>query len=1085
MRRHGLNILLIAIVALTVVVWAYRRESSILFSEEVEAALPEEIDFNLHIKPILSDRCFACHGPDENKREAGLRLDDEAFAFAAFGEGKRQYALVPGKPHKSAVYHRIVSTDPDLIMPPPESNLVLSPTEIALITRWIEQGAAYKPHWSFIPPSKPELPPVDRSDWATHPIDRFVYTKMVQQGLEPSEQASKETLIRRVSFDLIGLPPSVEEVDEFLLDTSPNAYEKLVDRLLQSPHFGERMASEWLDVARYADSHGYQDDGMRNMWPWRDWVIRSFNANLPYDEFIVWQLAGDLLPEATVDQVLATGFNRNHPQSQEGGVIPEEYRVEYVADRANTLGKAFLGLSTECARCHDHKYDPLSQKEYFQLYAFFNSIKETGQVPYMGEPSPTLILTDEETEEKLAYIREKISEQERELDPNREEYRKGFEKWLLKMRANPPSQLELPGRVGHYPLDAPIDNQFKNIADPAKPASMVVIQTDKDLQVVEGKVGNAVKLVGDSFVDLGNQLAYFERNEPFSISLWYKALADSLKGPIFSKTGGFANGFRGYELLAAGDGTLRGLITHTWPANGIEVWTKEKVPVGEWVHLAMVYDGSSKASGLQLFLNGKPLTLEVETDNLRRSILSYGKEKRSIGHPGNLQIGKRGTNFAETLDQSLVDEFSVFDRRLSAIEVEALHSSGNPLSSYLAKGMEKELFDHYLLSVDQVYQGRLNSLTQLRGEESAVLSAQPEVMVMQERQIPLPTHVLARGTYDAPAEQVFPGTPSAIMAFAEDFPQNRLGLAKWVVHENNPLTARVAVNRYWQLVFGRGIVSTVDDFGNQGAFPSHPELLDWLAVHFRESGWNVKELLKLLVTSATYKQSSERNDRLREKDPDNVWLARGPSYRMPVEMIRDNALAVSGLLSRDIGGRSVKPYQPDGLWKELATANVREYVQDTGGNLYRRGLYTIWKRSSPPPSMISFDASDKYTCTVERQKTNTPLQALVLMNDPQYVEAARALAERMIREGGLDTEEQIRYGFKAMTSRSPNQRELGILRRQYELELEEFRTAPHTALGLLKLGDSSPDPRLPREELAAMTLVASTLVNYDDAVYKR
>ncbi len=1084
MSRSVWKVFLFLATAVIVLVWIYRRESSILFSEEVEAALPEEIDFNLHIKPILSDRCFACHGPDENKREAGIRLDMEEFAFAAFGEPKNQYPIVPGNPHKSAVYQRMITADPELQMPPPASNLVLSETEVALITRWIEQGAAYKPHWSFIPPNKPELPPVDRSDWASHPIDRFLYAKMVQQGLEPTKLASKETLIRRVSFDLTGLPPSVEEVDDFLADTSPDAYEKLVDRLLQSPHYGERLASEWLDVARYADSHGYQDDGMRNMWPWRDWVIRAFNDNLPYDEFIIWQLAGDLLPNATSDQILATGFNRNHPQSQEGGVIPEEYRVEYVADRTNTLGKAFLGLSTECARCHDHKYDPISQKEYFQLYAFFNSIKETGQVPYVGEPSPTLILTDEEVEQKLAYIREKIIAQERELNPCREEYRRGFEKWLTDIAPSQSDNTDLQGRLGHYPLDAPTENRFKNVADPRKPASMVVIQTDKDLQVVEGKVGRAIKLVGDSYVDLGNQIAFFERNEPFTISLWYKALKDSLEGPIFSKTGGFANGFRGYELLAAGDGSLKGLITHTWPANGIEVRTLDKIPVGEWVHLAMVYDGSSKAEGLEIYLNGRLVPTSIETDNLHRSILSYGKEKRSIGSPGNLQIGKRGTNFAETLDQSLVDEFSVFDRKLSKIEIETLHSFQSPLASYLAQGNEDPLFEHYLLTENKAYQARQKSLSRLRGEENAILSALPEVMVMQERPKPRPTYILARGTYDAPTEEVFPGTPHAVMDFPDDLPPNRLGLARWVVHDANPLTARVAVNRYWQLIFGKGIVSTVDDFGNQGAFPSHPELLDWLVVYFRESGWNLKALLKLMVTSTTYKQASNRNEELEEKDPDNIWLARGPSYRLPVEMIRDNALAASGLLARDIGGRSVKPYQPKGLWKELATANVREYVQDTGRNLYRRGLYTIWKRSSPPPSMISFDASDKYACSVERQKTNTPLQALVLMNDPQFVEAARALAERMIQSSDTP-ERQIDFGFKAMTSRSPESKELGILLNLYESELEEFRSAPDSALSLLSVGDSGVNPNLPPEQLAAMTLVASTLVNYDEAVYKR
>ena len=1085
MSQNQVIKILISVAIVLVVVWVVQYESEIKFPDEIEASLPTEIDFNFHIKPILSDRCFACHGPDENKREAGLRLDLEEFALAAFGEENNNYALVPGHPHKSAVYKRIISSDPELVMPPPTSNLALSETEIALITKWIEQGAAFKPHWSFIIPEKPEVPSIEKEGWAQNEIDHFVYDKLSQVGLEPSEMATKETLVRRVSFDLTGLPPTVQEVDDFLEDQAPDAYEKLVDRLLESPHYGERMASEWLDVARYADSHGYQDDGMRNMWPWRDWVIRSFNENLPYDDFITWQLAGDMLPDASNDQILATGFNRNHPQSQEGGVIAEEYRVEYVADRTNTLGKAFLGLSTECARCHDHKYDPISQKEYFQLYAFFNSVKETGQVPYMGEASPTLILTDEEVDKKLAFVNLHIQQQERELDSLQDKYRKGFEKWLSGIKTKSEPKLVSKGRVGHYPLDAPSNEKFKNLADPSNPASMVVIQKDKELQMVEGKFGNAVKLVGDSYVDLGNNVGYFERNDPFTISLWYKALADSLDGPIFSKTGGFANGFRGYELLAAGDGSLKGLISHTWPANAIEVQTEEKIPKGEWVHLAMVYDGSSSVAGLRLYINGKLMTLEIKTDKLKRSILSYGKDKLSTGHPGNLQIGKRGTNFAETLDQSLVDEFSVFDRRLSALEIDALYSMSNPINSYIELGKEKELFDYYLLTVDPDFQTRQKNLTRLRGEENAVLSAQPEVMVMEEQKDPRPTFILARGTYDAPTEQVFPGTPTSVLEFPDEFPRNRLGLASWVTHENNPLTARVAVNRYWQLVFGNGIVSTTDDFGNQGAFPSHPELLDWLAVYFRDSGWNLKELLKLMVTSATYKQSSDWNDTLREKDPENVWLARGPSYRMPVEMIRDNALAASGLLEKEIGGRSVKPYQPKGLWKELATANVREYVQDTGKNLYRRGLYTIWKRSSPPPSMISFDASDKYTCTVERQKTNTPLQALVLMNDPQYLEASRALAEKMIKIGGDDIQRQITYGFKAMTSRSPDSDELGVLMRLYSMELEDFTASPETAEGLLSLGEFTSDPNLPRETVAAMTLVASTLVNYDEAVYKR
>lgn len=1071
-----------------VVIWVVPFNQPIEFSEEVEEQLPEMVDFNLHIKPILSDRCFACHGPDVNKREANLRLDVEADALDLIGENKDHYALVPGNPMKSGVYLRIVSEEADLKMPPAESNLKLSETEIALITRWIEQGAKYKPHWSFIPPQKINTPTLDDKalSWAENEIDHFVYAKMLTKGLEPSEKASKETLIRRLSFDLTGLPPSMEEVESFLNDNSKEAYLKLVDKYLESPHYGERLASKWLDLARYADSNGYQDDGMRNMWPWRDWVIKAFNENLSYDDFILWQLAGDLLPNPTYDQILATGFNRNHPQSQEGGIIPEEYRVEYVADRTNTLGKAFLGLSTECARCHDHKYDPISQKEYFQLYAFFNNINETGQVPYVGDASPTLILKDdEEVEKKIAYINGEIRKKETTIDSVKNQASKSFENWLANLNAQSNSQFTIKGQIGHYPLDKPMDNKFKNLANKNKPADMVVIQKDKEILTVEGKFGKGIQLVGDSYVDLGPDIAYFERSDPFSISLWYKAIEDSLNGPIFSKTGGFANGFRGYELLIREDGSLAALMSHTWPANAIEVHTEEKVPVGEWVHLVMTYDGSSKAAGLQIYMNGKRLGRKVLTDHLKQSILAYGKEKRGIGHSGNLQIGKRGTNFAETLDHSLVDEIRVFDRKLTAIETQMLAGIQDPILSNLKEGNNSALQDYYFSVVNQHYQNQTQSLHKLRKKENELISAKPEVMVMRERSEERKTFILDRGVYDAPTEQVFPHTPAVLFAFPEELPKNRLGLAKWLLHKENPLTARVVVNQYWEMIFGRGIVATPDDFGNQGEFPSHPELLDWLAVNFMETGWDLKQLLKLMVSSATYQQSSILKENVREKDPSNIWLSRANASRLPAEMVRDQALASSGLLVPKIGGESVKPYQPKGLWRELTAEYANEYIEDTGDNLYRRSLYTIWKRSAPPPSMINFDASDKYVCIIKRQNTNTPLQALVLMNDPQYIEASRVLAEKMLIDGGVETSDQLKYGFRAITSRNPEPKELMILEELYQNELAEFQRAPHEADSLLQVGEYGRDKSLPKEKLAAFTLVNSTLMNYDEAIYKR
>ncbi len=1054
------------------------------FPAEIEAQLPEKVDFNLHVKPILSDRCFACHGPDAANQESGFRLDSEESALAALEDNPNAFAIVPGNPHNSELYHRITSADPETMMPPPESNLKLSEQEVAVLTRWIEQGAEYKPHWSFIKPEKPEVPEAT-TDWPTNAVDQFVAAKLTEKGLAPGKRAAQEKLIRRVTFDLTGLPPSVQEVDAFITDTSSDAYEKLVDRLLDSPHYGERMASEWLDVARYADSHGYQDDGMRNMWPWRDWVIKSFNRNMPYDDFITWQLAGDMLPDATQEQKLASGFNRNHLQSQEGGIVSEEYRVEYVADRANTLGKAFMGLTIECARCHDHKYDPISQKEYYSLYAFFNSINETGQIPYMGEASPTVILTGEEVDQQLAFVQEKISEQEKKVDPSRSAYQEKFAGWLEKAKASPAARaVALSQEAGHYPLDKPVADKFKNEANRSLPANMVVSQQDKEPEIVEGKFGQALQFMGDSYVDLGKGIGFYERNEPFTINLWLKPLKDSLAGPILSRSGGYFNGGRGYELHLRTDGTVAAMISHTWPANSIEVHTLDPIPVNEWSHIALTYDGSSRADGLSVYINGEPARQKTITDHLKRSILGYGKDQENWGggDPQSLHIGHRAD---QSIDGVVVDEFRLFDRRLSAVEVASLHGSEDPVQAFLKADQKQALLDYYLQNHDADYRKAYAELTRLRGEENDILSAQPEVMVMTELSEPRPTFVLNRGAYDAPTDRVYPTTPASVLEFPDDLPRNRLGLAQWLIDEDNPLTARVAVNRYWQMLFGQGLVESSDDFGNQGSMPSHPELLDWLAIRFRDSGWDVKALLRLLVTSATYQQSSIASPELREKDPSNVWLARGPSYRMPAEMIRDNALAASGLLKDTIGGPSVKPYQPEGLWEQLATRNVTEYVQDTGDNLYRRGLYTVWKRSSPPPSMNSFDASDKYLCTVERQKTNTPLQALVLLNDPQYVEAARLLAERMMKEGGAQPAEQITFGFRALTSREPDDRELDLLKQLYQEERMVFSQAPARADSLLAVGEHPRDADLSKDELAALTMVANTLVNYDEAVYKR
>ena len=1059
---------------------------------EAENGLPEVVDYNYHVKPILSDRCFACHGPDDKTREAGLRFDVEEAALARLEESGN-YAIVPGNLRKSEVFHRLIAEDPEVKMPPLESNLTMSPEETAVILRWIEQGAEYKPHWSFIPPERAEPPAVSDEVKARNEIDRFVLARLEQEGLEPAEEASRETLIRRLSFDLTGLPPTIEEIDAFLADESPSAYEKLVDRLLDSPHYGERMAADWMDVARYADSHGYQDDGMRNMWPWRDWVIESFNRNQPFDEFLTWQLAGDLLPDATREQILATGFNRNHMQSQEGGIVPEEFRVEYVADRTHTLGTAFMGLTLQCARCHDHKYDPVSQKEYYQLFGFFNSVNEIGVIPYAGEASPTVILPSREAEEKLAALAARIQPLEEKVDVNHADYDAGFEAWLesLGQTAGAPA-IQLRGLSGYYPLDG-FDDDFEVVNSHEKDAAGS-IQGDRERppNVVEGKFGMALELNGESWFDAGKDRYYFERNQPFSLSVWFKTRSDSAYGPLVGKSHSLFNGNRGYMVVLNEDGALSASLNHVAPDNSIEVRTVERIPAASWHHLTMTYDGSSRAGSIGLYLNGEKMEVETVVDNLQKSILYtynfYKKEETNWGGYGTLRLGMIGPNQTHTEDIAF-DELKIYRSALTPLEVAYLFDGENPFARMADEEWMVEqqaaLRAYYVMRENMDYRRTESQLHELRGEVNEIITRQQEVMVMGELDVPRSTYILERGAYDAPTQQVGPGTPEVLPAFAESMPQNRLGLAQWLTDPAHPLTARVTVNRLWQQVFGRGLVATPDDFGSQGEIPSHPELLDWLAVTFVDSAWDVKGMLKQIVMSATYRQSSVASKPVLERDPGNVLLARGPSYRMTAEMIRDNALAVSGLLVRKIGGPSVHPYQPAGLWKELATRNETEYRQDTGDKLYRRSLYTIWKRSTPPPSMINFDAAERSFCQVQRQKTSTPLQALVLLNDPQYVEASRMLAERMLREGGDTIELQIEFAFRLLTSRRPLEHEIDLLTSLFEEEYAGFEADKAEAGRLLEVGDYPVDAALNIADVAARTIVASTIMNFDEAYMKR
>lgn len=761
------------LVLLAIGVFFWQQQQAAVSSAS-QQKIPDVVDFNFHVRPILSDRCFKCHGPDANQRKADLRLDTEAGLYQALKDNPEAHIIVKGNSKDSELYRRLIEEDTSQVMPPPNSKLSVTDYEKQLIRKWIDQGASYQKHWAFIPPKKQSVPSVE-NEWAYNEIDRFVLAKMEEQNLRPNERADRERLLKRVSFDLTGLPPSIELQEQFANDISPDAYEKVVDQLLASRHYGEKMAVYWLDVARYADSHGYQDDGLRTMWPWRDWVIHAFNENYPYDKFLTWQLAGDLLPDPTKEMLLATGFNRNHKITQEGGVIDEEYRIEYVTDRTNTFGKAFLALTLECAKCHDHKYDPISQKEYFSTFAFFNQVPEKGLVG---------------------------------------------------------------------------DIQLASLADPPK-----IVITNEDV----------------------------------------------------------------------------------------------------------------------------------------KSILSFINKKEQEPVP---------------------------------------------------------------------------------------------VMVMKDSSVVRPTHVLIRGAYDAPGERVDFRVPEAIHPFDTNrLQKNRLGLARWLTDKDHPLTARVFVNRMWQEFFGRGIVKTSGDFGMQGELPSHPELLDWLALDFMSNGWDIKRLVKQIVMSSTYQQSAEISERKLAMDPENKYVSRAPRLRLSSELIKDHVLASSGLLVKEIGGPSVKPYQPDGIW-ELSTSGrgvLANYVQDHGDKLYRRGMYNFIKRTVPPPVMLMFDASNRDQCEVKRVSTNTPLQALIMMNDPMVLEASRVLAERLMIEE-LTTEERIVKAFRLIMCRKPAAKELKILENFHEEEKNYFGAEPEKARRKLEAGEYRHESITDTASTAALMQVISTLYNTDEAI---
>ena len=1022
--------------------------------------IKDKIDFNRDIRPILASKCLVCHGNDKKAIQAGLKLDSFAGATALLESGNR--AIVAHHPEKSVLLKRINESREGYRMPPVSSNKILSTEEKALLKQWIEEGAEYKKHWAFVTPVRPALPKVQMTSWPKNGIDYFILEELEKRGLKPSPEADRTTLIRRVTLDLTGLPPSPADVDNFLADKSPKAYEKLVDRLLASPRFGERMAMDWMDYSRYADSNGYQGDWERFQWRWRDWVINAYNNNMPFDKFTVDQLAGDMIPNHTLDQVIATGFNRNHRINTEGGVIAEEWRVENVIDRVETTSAVWLGMTSGCARCHDHKYDPISQKEFYGLFAYFNNVPESGtgveqpvnHPPYIKAPYPEQIAQYNSLQTDVKSLDSKLTtllavNQTRAVD------------WTP---------------AGPEPLSSLNDGLLARYALSATPA---VVSGKVPAPSVNGAVksdpgrstGAAVTDM-NSFVDLG-KTGNFEWNKPFSYALWIQP--NEVTGAPISKMDNEKD-YRGWDLFLDNRPAVH--IISSWPSNAIKVLGKSMLPAGQWSHIAVTYDGSAKAAGVKIYVNGKQDQADVEADALKGPIDNMVSAKIGRRTGGNTYNGK-------------VDDVSLYTRQLDAAEVANL-ASVHPAKALLkipaasrTKEQKEILGRLWSIDNDPEYK-KLNAERDTKSEAYQKLDASiPTVMVMEEMKKPRDAFVLVRGVYDKHGAKVPPTVPAALPPLPKGAPNNRLGLAKWIVAPENPLTARVNVNRYWERFFGTGIVSTIEDFGTRADFPSHPKLLDWLATEFSQKGWNVKHMMKTIAMSATYRQSSKVSPKLLEIDPVNKWLARGPRFRLTGEVIRDQAMFAGGLIVEKIGGPSVRPYQPDGVWDEVSFyGNLHNYKHDTDSGLRRRSLYTIWRRTAAPPNMLLFDVPSREYCRVRRSRTNTPLQALTLMNDETYIEAARAVAQNALAKAGTSPQARIEFVYRALLCRKPSQAELNILLPGLAKRIERFKIDRPAAEKLVTLGDLKRPMNVDVAELAAYTLLSSTILNLDEAITK-
>lgn len=1042
-------------------------------SGDVRAAdVPE---YNRDILPILAENCFACHGADTGSREADLRLDQRDAALDAG-------AIVSGNPDDSELIARVMTDDPDLIMPPVDSKKTLSAEQKQQLAAWITAGAEYQSHWSFIAPERPEPPQPDSSDWVKNEIDQFVLAKLDDAGLAPAAESDPHTLFRRLHLDITGLPPSPEDVRAFAEDFSGRGDEALsewIDRLMSSTAWGEHRARYWLDAARYGDTHGLHFDNYREMWPYRDWVIRAFNANQPFDQFTVEQIAGDLLPDPTDEQLIATGFQRCNITTNEGGTIDEENLAVYAADRVQTFGWVYLGLTTNCGQCHDHKFDPFTMHDYYSLAAYFRNTTQLAKDGNVKDGrGPVLVVPNEEDRPRWDALSDEVKTALARRAARKNEVLPEFDQWLASLTPEsldqriPKEDLQV-----HLPLTEGQGSVVKSVCEPGQEFTAA-----GDVKwIPDGRLGPAPVITKDSTLNLGTA-GDFERDEEFSFGAWVRTARNNADGAIIARMDE-QDAFRGWDLSQFKN-TFQVHLVSQWPENAIRVEAqREAVKPGEWHHVFVTWDGSGKANGLRIYIDGERARLKIDKNALQ--------EDASIRTETPLRIGQRSQR--KLFKDGAVQDFRIYERMLSAEDVQSL-AGDVPLKVLIATPADQRspqqqqaVLDYYLHTVDTAYKELDEQVAKLETEKKEIQARSAVTHIQRERaDSPAMANILMRGAYDKPGDEVQATTPAALHPLADGAPANRLGLAEWVIDPANPLTARVTVNRFWQELFGQGLVVTPEDFGVMGAKPSHPELLDWLAVDFRESGWDVKQFFKRILMSATYRQSAVTTPQKLEKDRDNMLLSRGPRFRMDAEMVRDYALSASGLLSAKMYGPGVKPYQPGGIWDivGLPGGNTREYVQDTGEGLYRRSLYSFWKRMAPPPNLEAFNAPSREVCTVRRERTNTPLQALVTLNDPQFVEAARLLAQRALATAGGNDDQVLDYIVQRVLCRSVSDEEKRLIMAAHQDLAEYYQSSPQDAEALTTVGETAAEDSMDAVQLATWTMVCNQVMNLDEVLCK-